>query len=267
MTAPTVETLQVRHCDFEAKVKVKGSGSPVVYLHTAGGPRWDDFLDALAENHTVYAPDHPGLGETARDSIYGVGSLWDLILIYDEILDGLGLPSADVVGSSFGGMVACELAAHRPERVSKMVLIDAIGLWRDDIPVTQYMLLPQDKLVETLFTNLESKQVQDFLTLPDEPQERAVAMADSVWALGSTGKFVWPIPDKGLDKRMHRITAPTLIIWGKDDRLVSSAYAQEFADRIADSRVEIIEECGHVPQWEQLDTVRPLVLDFLKSDG
>ncbi|MQA13327.1 MAG: alpha/beta fold hydrolase [Pseudonocardiaceae bacterium] len=267
MSAPTVETIQVRHCNFEAKVKVKGSGSPVVYLHTAGGPRWDDFLDALAEHHTVFAPDHPGLGETNRDSIYDVESLWDLILIYDEILDGLGLPSADVVGSSFGGMVACELAAHRPERVAKLVLIDPIGLWREDVPVAPYMLLPQDKLVATLFANLEAKQVQEFLTLPDDPQQRAVAMADSVWAMGTTGKFVWPIPDKGLSKRMHRITAPTLIVWGKEDALISPVYAQEFADRIADSRVEIIEGAGHVPQWEQPDAVRPLVLDFLKSSS
>ena len=88
-------------------------------------------------------------------------------------------------------------------------------------------------------------------------------MADSVWALGTTGKFVWPIPDKGLGKRMHRIAAPTLIIWGEHDRLISPVYAQEFADRIADSRVEIIRGAGHVPQWEQLDAVRPLVLDFL----
>lgn len=267
MATPTIETLQLRHCDFEAKVKVAGSGPPVVYFHTAGGPRWDVFLDALAERHTVYAPDHPGLGETARDSIYGVESLWDLVLIYDELLDGLGLSSVPVVGSSFGGMVACELAAHRPERVSKMVLIDPIGLWRDDTPVTPYMMLSQEQLVATLFKNFEAEPVQDFLTLPNDPQEWAIAQADAIWALGATGKFVWPIPDKGLHKRMHRITAPTLIVWGEDDGLISSVYAQEFADRIADSRVEIIEGCGHVPQWEQTDIVRPLVLDFLKGGG
>ena len=70
---------------------VGGDGPPVVYLHTAGGPRWDGFLDGLAEQHTVYAPDHPGLGATARESIYGVDDLWDLVLIYDELLDELGL--------------------------------------------------------------------------------------------------------------------------------------------------------------------------------
>ena len=262
-TATTVETVQVGHCDFEAKVRVGGSGSPVVYLHTAGGPRWDAFLDALAEHHTVYAPDHPGTGETARDAIYGVESLWDLVLIYDELLDGLGLGAVPVIGSSFGGMVACELAALRRDRVSRLVLIDPIGLWRDDAPVAQYMLMPPQELVATLFENMDAEPVKQFLTMPEDPQEQAVAMAESVWALGTTGKFVWPIPDKGLKKRMHRISAPTLILWGEHDRLIAPLYAEEFARRIADSRVEIIAGAGHVPQWEQLDAVRPLVLDFL----
>jgi pimeloyl-ACP methyl ester carboxylesterase len=64
---------------------------------------------------------------------------------------------------------------------------------------------------------------------------------------------------------MHRISAPTLILWGEHDRLISSLYAQEFAERIAGSRVEIIKGAGHVPQWEQLDAVRPVVLGFLNG--
>lgn len=263
MAAPTTETVPVRHCDFEAKVKVGGSGPPLLYLHTAGGPRWDAFLDALAEQHTVYAPDHPGLGETARDAIHAVDSLWDLVLIYDELLDGLGLASVPVMGSSFGGMVACELAALRPERVSKLVLIDPIGLWRDDTPVSPILMMSQEDLVNTLFSNFDAEPVRDFLSVPSDPDEFATAQADTIWALGSTGKFIWPIPDKGLSRRMHRITAPTLIVWGREDAVISSVYAQEFADRIADSRVEIVDGAGHVPQWEQLDAVRPIVEEFL----
>jgi pimeloyl-ACP methyl ester carboxylesterase len=267
MASTTVETVPVRHCDFEGKVTVGGSGPPVVYLHTAGGPRWDPFLDALAEHHTVYAPDHPGTGATARESIYSVQTLQDLVLIYDELFDVLGLDSVPVIGSSFGGMVACEIAALRRDRVSKLVLIDPIGLWRDDAPVTAYMLLRPEELVATLFSNFEAEPVRQFLTLPEDPDALAVATADSIWALGTTGKFVWPVPDKGLDRRMHRIDAPTLIIWGEEDKLIPALYAQEFADRIADSRVEIIKGSGHVPQMEQLDTVRPLVLDFLNGEG
>ena len=259
----TVETLPIQHCGFEAKVKVGGGGPPLLYLHSAGGPGWDPFLDALAERHTVYAPDHPGTGDTARDAIHSVDTLWDLVLIYDEILDALSLSGVPVVGTSYGGMMACELAAHRPERVSKLVLLDPIGLWRDDAPVAPYMLLSPEQLVATLFSNLEAAPVQEFLRMPTDPRELAIRTADSIWSLGCTGKFVWPIPDKGLRKRLHRITAPALIVWGKEDALISPVYAQEFADRLAGARVEIIEGAGHVPQLEQLDRVRALVLDFL----
>lgn len=263
MPAPTVDTIPVRHCDFEAKVKVAGNGPPLLYLHAAGGPIWDPFVESLAERFTVYAPDHPGTGATAREAIYGVDTLWDLILIYDELLDALELSSVPVVGTSFGGMMGCELAALRPDRVSKLVLLDPIGLWRDDAPVTPYMLLAPDQLVATLFHDLESEAVRDFLTLPTDPQELAIFTADSIWNLGATGKFVWPIPDKGLAKRLHRITASTLIVWGEQDALISSVYAEDFAAAIARSRVEIIAGCGHVPQVEAHEQTTSLVLDFL----
>lgn len=263
MAAPTVRTIPIRHCNFEAKVKVAGNGPPLLYLHAAGGPIWDDFVDGLTQRYTVYAPHHPGTGETARDSIYAVESLWDLVLIYDEILDALELRSVPVIGTSFGGMMACELAAHRPERVTKMVVLDPIGLWRDDAPIAPYMLMPPEKLVATLYKHLDAEPVQKALKMPDDPKEIAVVTADLVWALGATGKFVWPIPDKGLKKRLHRVSAETLIIWGDDDALISSVYAKEFANRIAKSRIEIIDDCGHVPQVERLDVVRPLVVNFL----
>jgi pimeloyl-ACP methyl ester carboxylesterase len=101
--------------------------------------------------------------------------------------------------------------------------------------------------------------------LPEEEQARQDAQIRLTWALACTGKFIWPIPDKGLKKRIHRIQAPTLIVWGTGDRLVPPIYAQEFASRIAASRVEMIEQAAHVPQLEQLGKVAPLVRDFIKS--
>jgi len=263
MPAPTVRTIPIKHCNFEAKVKVGGGGPPLVYLHAAGGPIWDPFVEWLCKSYTVYAPHHPGTGETARDAIYAVESLWDLVLIYDEIFDALNLRNVPVIGTSFGGMMACEIAAHRPDRVSKMILLDPIGLWREDYPVAPYMLMPPEKLVATLYKDLSSAPVQKALEMPNDPEQVAIVTADLVWALGATGKFVWPIPDKGLKKRIHRIKAETLIVWGEDDALISSVYAKEFASRIANSRVEIIKDCGHVPQVEKLEVLQPIVTNFL----
>jgi len=264
----SVEAVALRHCEFEAKVKIAGSGSPVVYLHAAGGPVWDPFLDALAEHHRVYAPDHPGTGDTDRNAIHRVPTLWDLVLIYDELLDTLDLGGAALVGASFGAMVACEIAAHRRGAISALVLLDPIGLWRDDAPVAQYMTMSPEELAATLFHDPQSPAAQAALALPAGNDERAVAMADLVWAMGATGKFVWPIPDKGLARRLHRVTAPTLVVWGAEDQLVSPIYAQEFADRLGDARIEIVAGAGHVPQLERLDMVAPMVLDFLAAgDG
>jgi pimeloyl-ACP methyl ester carboxylesterase len=236
----------------------------LVYLHAAAGPGPDPFLDALAEHHTVYAPDHPGTGESARDAIHRVKTLWDLVLIYDELLDALGLEDVALVGASFGGMMACEIAAHRRHRVSRLVLLDALGLWRDDAPVAQYMMMSPEELAGVLFFDPGTAVAQQALALPEDHGRRAVAMADSVWAMGATGKFVWPIPDKGLRGRLHRITAPTLVVWGEHDRLAPPVYAQEFAAGIADARAAIIAGAGHVPQWERLEEVAPLVADFLR---
>ena len=265
MAAPLIKTIPIKHCNFEAKVRTAGRGPPLVYLHPAGGPLWDDFVEGLAERYTVYAPHHPGTGETVRESIYSVESLWDLVLIYDEIFDALDLHAVPVVGTSFGGMMACELAAHRPDRITKMVLLDPIGLWRDDAPVAPYMVMSPQKLVATLYKDLSSEPVKKALQLPEDPDALATMLADLVWALGATGKFVWPIPDKGLKKRMHRIKAKALIVWGEDDALVSAIYAQEFAALIANARVEIIKDCGHVPQVERLEVLKPLVANFLAA--
>ena len=129
----------------QANVKVAGSGPPVVFFHGAFGLQWDAFLDGLAQTHTVYAPEHPGTTPGAPDSIKPIDTLWDLVLYYYELLDELGLDSPVIVGHSFGGMVAAEVAATNPRRVSKLVLIDPVGLWRDDTPVTNWMMTAQDK--------------------------------------------------------------------------------------------------------------------------
>jgi pimeloyl-ACP methyl ester carboxylesterase len=251
----------------QANVKIAGSGPPVVFFHGAFGLQWDAFLDGLAQTHTVYAPEHPGTTPGAPDSIKPIDTLWDLVLYYYELLDELGLDSPAVVGHSFGGMVAAEVAATNPRRVSKLVLIDPVGLWRDDTPVTNWMMTAQDKLASMLYADTNNPIAQMMSAASKASPEQRQAMMDlqiqMMWSLACTGKFVWPIPDKGLKKRIHRISAPTLIVWGKQDGIVPPIYAQEFADRIDGARVEMIDGAAHLPQVEQTEKVAKIVGQFL----
>jgi len=227
---------------------------------------WDPFLDRLAEHYTVYAPEYPGTSAEDPRAIHRVDTLWDLILIHEELIRRLDLDEVPAaIGQSVGGMIACELAASYPDLFRKMVLQPAIGLWREDAPVANWIATPPEELPNLLFHNPESEAAQAMLALPEDEEEAVLAQATLVWALGSTGKFVWPIPDTGLSKRLHRVKIPTLIVWGKEDQLSPAVYAEEFGERIEGSRVEVIERCGHIPQVEQMETTYALVSEFLSS--
>lgn len=254
----------------ETRVKVAGTGPPVVFLHGAFGLTWDPFLERLSNQRTVYAPEHPGTTPGNPDAIAPIDSLWDLVLYYYELFDALGLDSPPIIGHSFGGMVAAEVAATNPERVSKLVLIDPIGLWRDDQPVRNWMATPLADLPQYLFADQDGPLAQMMTAAVDSTMqnggEAALEMQiQLMWSLACTAKFIWPIPDKGLKKRMHRIQAPTLIIWGRQDGISPPVYADEFASRIANARVELIDNAGHLPQLEQLASVSALINDFLEE--
>ena len=244
-----------------ANVKVAGSGPPLVFLHGAGGLMWDECLDTLAARHTVYAPEHPGLTEGDPDAISHLDNIWDLVLYYDELFEALGLGSVPVIGHSFGAMMAAELAANSPARVSKLVLLCPIGLWRDDAPIPNWMIItPAADMPKYLVHDPEGPLAKQMFGAPDP--EMQIRM---IWSMACTGKFVWPIPDKGLKKRIHRIQAPTLVLWGKQDRLVPAVYAQEFASRIRGARVEMIDQAGHLLSAEHPARVAKLIHEFLSE--
>ena len=248
---------------LELTVHVAGEGPPLLYLHPAAGLAWDPFLDHIAAHHTVYAPLVPGTTPGKPEAIGAVDDLWDLILVYEELIRALELDRPVAIGQSFGGMLACELAAHFPELFSRLVLLAPIGLWLDDHPVANWVAAAPEEIPALLFHDPEGEAARAASALPDDADAAVAAIAGVAWAIGCTSKFVWPIPDKGLAKRLHRVVTPTLVLWGKQDALVSSAYAEEFGRRIAGSRVEVLDDCGHIAQAEQPEKTLALVSDFL----
>jgi len=262
--APSTQDVRAWNNQITTRVHRAGSGDPLVFLHGAAGLQWDAFLDGLAERFTVYAPEHPGTTLGDPDGIKALDDLWDLVLYYDELFDALGLDAPAVVGHSFGGMVAAEVAATFPRRVSKLVLISALGLWRDDAPVPNFMVMTPQELVPLVVADPNGPVAATLLQEPDlESEAGQTAVLQATWSLACTGKFVWPIPDRGLAKRLHRIAAPTLIVWGHQDRLVTSVYADEFQRAIAGSRVEVLEGAAHMPQLEQPERTLAAVTEFL----
>jgi pimeloyl-ACP methyl ester carboxylesterase len=249
------------------RVKVVGQGPALVYLHPASGPLWDEFLEKLSGHFTVYAPEFPGTSPDAPYAARQLDDLQDVVLVYEEVIRNLGLERPVIMGQSFGGMLAAELASVFPSMLSRLVILDAIGLWRDDAPVVNWNEVHPQEIPALLFHDPSIKVAREMFTLPEDEETRIKAMAAGVWALGCTGKFMWGVPERGLAKRLHRIGVPTLIIWGEHDRLVPPVYAQEFSRHIRDSRVVMIENAGHIPQMENTEATLGAALEFLANDS
>ena len=250
--------VELRDGRFKIRLLQAGSGDSVLFLHGAGGLFWAPSLDALAAGHHVIAPEHPGAGES--QGLEHVEDLWDLVLYYNELLGVLGVESATVVGHSFGGMVAAELASTSPHRVDKLVLIAPLGLWRDDHPVPDISAIPAADRPRLLLADPDGP-LAAILPAPDPTVPEQLFRAAQTTA--SILQFTWPLPDKGLSKRLYRLQAPTLLIWGAQDRFVDPAYGEDLTALIADARLAVVDGAGHMPQLEQPERTVELITDFI----
>lgn len=255
--------ISVRCGMFETKLRTDGRGEPLLFLHGAGGLRgWDLFLAELAQQFTVYAPAHPGFESSS--GIDHIDDVIDMVVYYNDFLDALGLDAVHVVGHSMGGMFAAELAALSPQRVQRLVLANAVGLWIDDQPVADFFAMTPQQLGIALWHDPNSEMAKAMMAMPEDAQAQLEAFLLRAQHLATAGKFLWPIPDKGLKKRIHRIKAPTLILWGQSDGLVPSTYAQVFQQSIAGAQVTLMPHCGHMPMYEAPQAFVEAIVNFLK---
>lgn len=240
---------------------VAGAGPPLIFFHSFEGLRgWPELLDRLAARFTVYAPLHPGIaGSTGVEAL---DDPVDLALAYDEWLSALGLASASLAGHFFGGMVAAELAALCPGRARGLVLLSPMGLWLGEAPVPDVVSLPPADLHLLLWQDPESPVARSWSPAPPTEEEKVAAQIERIERLAAMGKFVWPLPDQGLKKRLHRIAAPTLILWGDADRINPLAYGEEFVRRIKGAELRIVPG-GHMFPYESAEATAVSILDFL----
>lgn len=264
MATAATRKLKLWQGRIATEVEIAGSGPPLVYLHGPWGLAPDRaFIARLADRNTVYAPKFPGTSRGDHEAVHALDGWLDLVVYYEELLDALALAAPAMVGHSFGGLVAAEIAAAAPKALGRLVLIDPVGLWLDDHPVQNWMILSDKARHAALFADADGAAARRFFEVPADAAERVDSQAQAIWSQACTGKFVWPIADRGLSNRIHRIAAPTLIVWGDGDRIVAPAYAKVFAQKIAGARVELIAHAGHLPQLEQPDAVLNALSGFL----
>lgn len=233
-----------------------GQGPTVVWLHGPHGVRKNDPVIAeLAKRYTVVAPVAPGFNDV--DELDDIRDVHDLALHYDDVLEALRLDGVALIGHSFGAMIAAELAAHVPKRVARLVLLSPFGLWRDDRPVVDLFARPYATIDRILWKAGEPPAfMTDPANFPNDPVEKAVSL---VQAMTSVAKFIWPIPDKGLRRRLHRVSARTLVVFGADDAFVPAIYADEFANAITGARKAVIPDAAHMVPYEQTSEVMRLI--------
>jgi pimeloyl-ACP methyl ester carboxylesterase len=238
-----------------------GAGEPVLFLHAAGGAgTWLPFHERLAgAGFEVIAPDHPGFGKS--DEFPEEDSIDDLVFHYLDVLDALGLDKAHVVGASFGGWIAAELAVYAPHRIGSLSLLSAAGLRLPEHPVADLFLTPPAKLPALLFHTPPAPAPKS-----DGPLDLDAVIAAYREAT-SLARFTWVpyMSDPKLERRLRRITAPTLVVAPSDDRLIPVAHAQRYAERIAGATYAEVPDCGHAMYFEKPAEFAAVVTAFLKE--
>lgn len=234
---------------------VGGEGPPLLWLHGAGGSdSWSPAQDALAAAFTVWAPAHPGFAGTPLPD--WERDVHDLAFHYVDFLAAANLDRPTVVGISLGGWIATDLAVHRPDLVGRLVLVDALGL-RPEAPMPDLFIMEPAEAMGVLFNGAP----------PMPPPGEGVDPADMIVRMyeeqAASARIMWKRSyDPRLERRLHHLGMPTLVIWGGEDRLLPPEHGRRLTERIPGARLEVLPGVGHVVPLEAPGAFADLVIDF-----
>jgi pimeloyl-ACP methyl ester carboxylesterase len=256
MPEPTASSIDIN--GFPCRVWRAGSGPKLGFLAGFGGlPRWIPFLDALASERTVIVPSLPGFpggerGHTALDSHL------DWLMAVRHLLLQSELDGADLAGGSVGGSFAAEIAAIWPASVRRLALIAPWGLFDEREPMTDPWAQRAPELPGILCADPERwnalKAEPEGANSPEWPIEQ-------VRASEAAARVFWPLGNTRIEKRLPLIEAPTLLIWGGEDRILPKSYAQRFAAAIRGrTEIQTIPGAGHLAELDQPDEVAAAIL-------
>jgi len=240
-----------------------GKGRDLLLLHGAGGYLPNDPLIAtLASKYRVTAPLLPGYGESSGED--NLRDMLDVTLHALDVMEALKLTKPIVVGHSMGGMIAAEMAAIAHTEVEKLCLLAPAGLWLDDHPIVDIFTKLPYELPALLFHDVDLGRKLMTAGGGDmgdlEFLKQFLVM--NARRLGMAGKILFPIPDRGLSQRLRRITARTLIVWGREDTLIPPVYGEAFKKAISKARLVKVAKAGHAVGQEKPSAVLKAIRDF-----
>ena len=243
--------------DVPVTVTERGTGSPLLLLHGGAGPvSVTGFADQLAARlpYRVLTPVHPGFNGTPRpDWLDSVGKLAG---VYRSLLGELDLTGVTVAGNSIGGWIAAEVALAAADRLARLVLMDAGGLDSAEHPPADFNSLTLDQVTELSWANPEGHYI-DLSAMTDEQRAIAGGNRAALQVYGGPS-----MADPTLAARLAEITAPTVVIWGEADRMVTPGYGEEYAAAIPKASFQLLPGAGHLPQLETPEAVLALFDQF-----
>jgi pimeloyl-ACP methyl ester carboxylesterase len=234
---------------------------PLLYLHgILVGNMWLDYHKALAQNFHIFAPDIPGFGLTECPN--WMRDINDYVLYLRDLLDVLNLEKPFIIGHSIGGWMAAEVAVWYPERVSKLVLVNALGLRVKGTPIPNIFALTPEEVIGICFENIMAAQ-------PLMPLDVNVDYMFSQYKQFSTlASLLWnPGYDPKLEHRLARVTSPTLLLWGEHDRLTAPVYGDTYHNLIVGSKLIKLVGRGHMPMLEHAEEWSTAISQFLNQEA
>jgi len=250
-----------------------GSGEPLVYLHSAMGEGDGlPLLDELAGVAELYAPMFPGFGES--EGIDQIDDMEDGVFFLLELFDELGLESPTLMGLSLGGWMCVEVATRYPERVGRLVLLNPVGLYLPDAPIKDIFGRSPAELAVDMFAD-QSHPVAQMMSAIGEFRSDPTMIENLTFdmikpmaqTMAATAKLGWDpyLHNPKLPKRLHRVTAPTLIIRGKKDTLVPPQHARYYEKHIEGARLVELDDAAHLVSLEKPAEIAALVKEFVGS--
>jgi pimeloyl-ACP methyl ester carboxylesterase len=227
-------------------------------------------MELLAQCAEVTAPSHPGFGGSPRADDFD--SMYDLVRLYLDFIDGLAHQKVTLVGMSFGGWLAAEIAILRPHKLGRLVLVDALGIkvgGRTDRDILHVFNAPPAELERKSWHDPSRRPQGPFgfgwqMHLDSLSDDELVLLARSWDALCLYG---WRphLYNPRLAAWLHRITVPTLVVWGASDGVVTPGYGRAYSQLIPGARFELIDGAGHHPELEQPEAFVERLSAFLNG--